>query len=145
MDENVRTVLREKGMKVTPKRLAVADLFRPLRGSMTPEMVWKRLRPKLGALGLPTVYRILEDLVRAGILTRIELADRVLRYAACRAEPGVHHHHLVCVRCGTVSEVEDCAFERHVRGVERRTGFRVTGHRLHVEGLCSKCRQRGRQ
>jgi len=145
MAKDPRTVLREKGIKVTPRRLAVAELFRPLRGSMTPEMVWKRLRPKLGTLGLPTVYRILEDLVQVGILTRIELSDRALRYAACRAEPGVHHHHFVCVRCGAVSEVEGCAFERQVRGVERRTGFRVTGHRLHVEGLCSSCRARRRK
>lgn len=140
-DDTVRTNLRGHGLKATPKRLAVAGLFLSRRGSMTPEAVWQRLRPQLGELGLPTVYRILEDLVRVGLLTRVELEDRVLRYAVCRAEPGTHHHHLVCVSCGDVGEVEGCSFEREVRRVERRTGFRVLSHRLQIDGICSACRR----
>jgi Fur family ferric uptake transcriptional regulator len=141
--ENVSTSLREHGLKVTPKRLAVAGLLLSRRGSM-PEAVWQRLRPKLGALGLPTVYRILEDLERVGLLARIELEDRVLRYAACRAAPGIHHHHTVCIRCGCVGQIADCPFEREVGRLERRTGFRVLRHRLQVEGVCARCRREGK-
>ncbi|MBM3323297.1 transcriptional repressor [candidate division WOR-3 bacterium] len=138
--ENVSASLRSQGLKATPKRLAVARLLKSTRGSITPEQVWKRLRPGLGELGLPTVYRILEDLARVGLLTRVELADNALRYAACRARPATHHHHLVCVNCGAVGVVEGCTFQRQVSRVEARTGFKVLGHKLQVEGLCAGCR-----
>ena len=141
MDESTAAGLRERGLKVTPRRLAVARLLRSRRGAMTPEAVWQRLRPALGSLGLPTVYRILEDLVEAGLLTRVDLGDQVRRYAACRARRGSHHHHTVCVGCGSVGELSDCPVEREVRRLERRTGFRVLSHRLQVEGLCAKCRR----
>jgi Fur family ferric uptake transcriptional regulator len=140
-DESVTASLHRQGLKATPKRLAVAQLLLRTRGSMTPEQVWQKLRPRLGELGLPTVYRILEDLVRVGLATRVELADHALRYAACRARPDTHHHHLVCVNCGAVGVVEGCTFEREVSRVEARTGFRVLGHKLQVEGLCADCRK----
>ncbi len=142
--EKVRASLRGQGLKITPKRLAVARLLLKVHGSMTPEQVWKLLRPKLGELGLPTVYRILEDLTRVGLLTRVELADKALRYAACRARPDTHHHHWVCVGCGAVGVIEGCTFQRQVPRVEARTGFKVLGHKLQVEGLCAGCRKAGR-
>ncbi len=144
VDESVGASLRGQGLKVTPRRLAVARLLLGAKGSLTPEQVWRQLRPELGMLGLPTVYRILEELARVGVLVRVELSDNALHYAACRARPGKHHHHLVCLGCGAVDVVEGCTFERQVSRVETRTGFKVLGHRLQVEGLCAGCRERGR-
>lgn len=142
--ESVAETLRNQGLKVTPRRLAAARLLFESGRAMTPEEVRERLRPALGRLGLPTTYRILDELAGTGLLTRVERDDRVLSYAACRAEPGRHHHHLVCTGCGRV-EVVGCAFPASQRrGIERRTGFRVTGHRMQVEGLCGDCRRRGR-
>jgi Fe2+ or Zn2+ uptake regulation protein len=142
--ESVAGTLRDQGLKVTPRRLAAARLLFDAGRAMTPEEVRGRLRPKLGRLGLPTVYRILDELAGAGLLTRVERDDRLLSYAACRAEPGRHHHHLVCTGCGRV-EVVGCSFpSSQRRNIERRTGFRVTGHRMQVDGLCRECRRKGR-
>jgi Fur family ferric uptake transcriptional regulator len=142
--ETVAGVLRDQGLKVTPRRLAAARLLFESGRAMTPDEVRERLRPKLGRLGLPTVYRIMDELADAGLLTRVEREDRLLSYAACQAERGRHHHHIVCTRCGRV-EVVGCAFPAgQRRGIERRTGFRITGHRMQVEGLCPDCR-RGRR
>ncbi|MFO7674927.1 MAG: Fur family transcriptional regulator [bacterium] len=141
MDEAaVRSALRADGRKATPRRLAIAGLLLRTGRALTPEAVHARLRPRMGRLGLPTVYRALEELVRAGLLTRVERADRVRSYAACGAEPGRHHHHIVCTGCGRV-DVIGCAFpaaER--RRVERRTGYRVSSHTMQVEGRCPACR-----
>jgi Fe2+ or Zn2+ uptake regulation protein len=144
MDEaGVRAALHADGLKATPRRLAIAGLLLATGRAETPEAVRARLRPRLGRLGLPTVYRVLEELAGAGLATRVERGDRARSYAACRAEPDTHHHHIVCTGCGRV-DVIDCAFpagER--RRVERRTGFRVSGHTMQVEGVCPGCRERG--
>ena len=141
--ESVAGTLRDQGLKVTPRRLAAARLLFDAGRAMTPEEVRGRLRPKLGRLGLPTVYRILDELAGAGLLTRVERDDRLRSYAACTAGEH-HHHHIVCTRCGRV-EVVDCPFPARQRAaIERGTGFRVTGHRMQVEGVCPGCRGRKR-
>jgi Fur family ferric uptake transcriptional regulator len=133
-------LLREGGLKATPKRRLVAEYLLARRATRTPEQVWRQLRRKLGALGLPTIYRILEELVSIGILTRVEWPDRNLRYAPCHAEHGRHHHHVVCTECGRVGEVKACTVDEQKRAIERASGFRVLSHRLQIEGLCPRCR-----
>jgi len=131
--------LRSHGLKVTRRRLAVAGLLFDLGRALSAEQVWNRLYPELGRLGLPSVYRILEELTKADLLTRVELDDRIMRYAACCGSDS-HHHHIVCTGCGRVDKV-DCEFpDRAVSRIRRRTGFQVTAHRMQVEGLCRDCR-----
>ena len=139
----LRDALRRKGLKATPRRLAVAGLLATTGRALTAETVHARLLPKLGRLGLQTVYRVLEELAEVGLLTRIERADRLRCYAICRAESNVHHHHIVCTDCGRV-EVVDCIFPvGYRRRIERRTGFRVNGHSMQVAGVCPGCQERG--
>jgi Fur family ferric uptake transcriptional regulator len=133
-------LLRLHGLKATPRRRLVASFLLQQTEARTPDEVRTALRQRSGTLGLPTVYRILEELTRVGLLTRVELRDRNLRYAACRAEAGEHHHHIVCTKCGRVGTIAGCSFERQIRAAERHSGFRVTGHTLQAEGLCPQCR-----
>ncbi|MFO7637963.1 MAG: Fur family transcriptional regulator [bacterium] len=139
-DAEIRAALHADGLKATPRRLAVARLLFATGKALTSEEVHARLRLRLDRLGLQTVYRVLEELAGAGLLARVERPDRVRSYAACRAEPNTHHHHIVCTHCGRVDVVE-CGFPaRQRRGIEQRTGFRVSGHTMQVSGLCPDCR-----
>jgi Fur family ferric uptake transcriptional regulator len=54
----------------------------------------------------------------------------------------VHHHHLICERCGEVTTIPSCEVEDWAASVAKRRGFRVTGHRADVYGLCARCRRR---
>ena len=138
--EKIGELLRSNGLKDTPKRQLVARHVLASRAARTPEQVWHHLRPRLGELGLPTVYRVLQELAEIGIIAEIDLGDRNRRYATCRTTPGIHHHHIVCTKCRSVREIPTCAFNRQVRAIERTTGFRITGHRLQVDGVCPNCR-----
>ena len=132
-------LLRKGGLKATPKRRMVAEYLLDSGGARTVEDIRHHLRRRLATLGLPTVYRIAEELAGIGLLARIDLGDRVVRYAACGSHGTGHHHHIVCVKCGSVEVMPTCLFQRQVKALEQTTGFRITGHRLHVEGTCPKC------
>ncbi|OYD13952.1 hypothetical protein CH330_09730 [candidate division WOR-3 bacterium JGI_Cruoil_03_51_56] len=134
----VETALRKNGFKVTPKRKAIAQLLLSSNKALTPTQVWRKLRPTMGKLGLPSVYRILEELTVAGLLTRIDLFDRILRYAASCAKPG-QHHHLVCVKCGRVDIIDCCFQKKEASRIEQQTGFKITSHSMQVQGLCPNC------
>ena len=134
-------LLREAGLKATPKRRMVAEYLLDSGCARAVEDIRHHLRKRFETLGLPTVYRIAEELTEIGLLARIDLGDRVVRYAACRAHGTGHHHHIVCIKCGSVGVIPKCVFHRQVKALEQTTGFRITGHRLHVEGTCPKCRK----
>ena len=55
-----------------------------------------------------------------------------------------HHHHLVCVECGGVSDFTvptryERSVERAIAEVAAETGFRARAHRLDLVGVCADC------
>lgn len=76
-----------------------------------------------------TVYRNLNLLCEKQDIYRVVMAD--CDRFDLRADP---HHHMRCVLCGSVVDVDlpyDAAYDAQL---SRETGYRVLGHRLVVEG-----------
>ncbi|MHB8572869.1 MAG: Fur family transcriptional regulator [Candidatus Dormibacteria bacterium] len=83
-----------------------------------------------------TVFRAVAHLEGEGLIARVELGDGRVRY-----EPAERHHdHVVCDRCGQVSDSgTDCLLEGAAQHVSRMTGFQVRTHHLVFTGLCADC------
>jgi len=137
--ETYLQTLKNNRLKITPRRKAVINLFVNCGVRMGPFDVYGKLRKKLPILGLPTVYRILDELMKAGILVKSLSEDRQLRYALC-ALPGEHHHHFTCRKCKKVEEVDFCNFKGVSQFIENELNAKVETHQLQIEGLCSKCK-----
>ena len=95
------------------------------------------------AVPLSSLYRIIGDLVSAGVLIRLEFAEGFARFELDE-ELAEHHHHLVCTECGDVIDLELPDLERTIdrasEGIRQRAGFRPRSHRLDFFGECSACR-----
>jgi len=129
--------LKAQKLKITPKRQAILDYFIREDRYLTPEQVWERLKKDFKYLSFPSVYRNLESFKDCGILVRIQREDRRLCYALCNAIESVHHHHhIVCVKCGRVDDVEGCALS----GVKDASGYKVLKHTVQLEGICPECK-----
>lgn len=128
--------LRRTGQRVTPQRVTVADALVASRRPVSAQELYERLRRTHPGLGRATVFRTLETLVAAGAARRFERAGHVHAYVSCR--PG-HHHHLVCTRCGRVTEIG----EEYVRPLGERAarehGFEVDDARVDFYGRCAAC------
>ena len=128
--------LKAQKLKITPKRQAILDCFIKEGRFLTPEQVWEKLKKSFKHLGYPSVYRNLESFKDCGILTKIQREDRRLYYALCNIPEGhLHHHHIVCIKCGKVDDVEGCVLS----GVKNASGYKVLKHIVQLEGLCPKC------
>jgi len=128
--------LKAQKLKITPKRQAILDCFIKEGRYLTPEQVWEKLRKNSKRLGVPSVYRNLESFQDRAIRVRIQREDRRLYYALCNIhEAHQHHHHIVCIRCGKVDDVEGCVLS----GVKNASGYKVLKHIVQLEGLCPKC------
>jgi Fur family ferric uptake transcriptional regulator len=85
--------------------------------------------------GLTTVYRTLAALADAGLLdTFNEGAEQ--RFRLCGT---THHHHLVCLSCGSIEEVKGGALEDWVARTARKRRFVVVSHRADIYGRCTEC------
>ena len=110
------------------------DTLRDARGPLSAQ----DLHAKLGrTVGLATVYRTLQGLVDAG---QVDVFRRDSGEALFRLCNPVHHHHLVCDRCGRVEEIDACEVEPWAAEVARRRGFSITGHQADIFGRCPSCR-----
>src|SRR5690606_6094143 len=93
-------LLRAANLKATKPRLAVlaalAKVGKPLG---VPEL--QRAHRDFDAV---TLYRVLDDLFKAGILRRVDVRHGHADYELAHH----HHHHLVCTRCGMIEDIDDC-------------------------------------
>lgn len=141
--EQGRAILKRLKLKVTPKRLEVISCLGSEASFLSADELWQRIKLRLASIGLPTVYRILDELAEAGVVTRIFLADRKQYYYLCARQE--HHHHFVCESCRRVEDVEQCGLEGVAHEIARRSGGRVTSHILQINGLCGDCSNKGRK
>ena len=85
-----------------------------------------------------SIYRILEELERLGLVTRLDLGQGLARYEPARGEG--HHHHMVCRACGDLFPFEDEGLERSIAKVSKAVEFDVDEHDVVLRGTCGACR-----
>jgi Fur family ferric uptake transcriptional regulator len=131
--------LRVAGLKATVPRLSVLELFRSrVIKHGTAVDVYHRLRKGNVDFGLVTVYRVLMQLVQAGILVRNSFNTEA---AVFELDEGDHHDHLLCTNCGKVEEFTDLEIERRQENIAKERGFILADHSLALYGKCAKCKQ----
>lgn len=131
------TLARVSGLKPTAQRMAIIEALEGKDRPVTAQALHDELRGS-GAPGLATVYRTLRALAASGTAETFEAEPGEVAYKLCEE---MHHHHLICERCGQVETIPSCEVEDWAAAVAKRRGFRVTGHRADVYGLCASCRR----
>ena len=128
-------VLRERGLRATPQRRLVLKAVSEL-GHATPEQVCDFVQAQTASLNLSTVYRALELLEELGVVSHTHLQHGSPTY---QVADHVDHLHLVCRRCGSVTEADlDLARPLAVT-VAQNLGFRTDLAHLSLHGVCGEC------
>jgi Fe2+ or Zn2+ uptake regulation protein len=130
------TALERAGYRLTEPRREVASLIADQAGHFAAADIVAEARARDLGIGRATVFRTLDALSEVGVVERIDLPNGEHAYLACDA---VHHHHVICSRCGRSRDVDDAGLRTVVRDIARRTGYRIDDHRLELFGLCPDC------
>jgi Fur family ferric uptake transcriptional regulator len=134
------TALRDSGLRVTKQRVAVMHALADAPHSGA-DAVLARVRADVGQVSTQAVYDVLNTLTDRGLVRRIQPAGSSARY---ELRVGDNHHHVVCRRCGVVSDI-DCAagaapcLEPHGLA-DTSPGFVVDEAEVTYWGLCAACR-----
>lgn len=132
--------LKELNMKVTPKRLAILDILDGEAVYVGPEEIWEKMKRRFARIGLPTVYRNLEELSSGGIITKVIHPNRQLYYYYCRNR--THHHHFICISCRKVQDLDLCGIRGIEKNIEKTVKGKVLSHLIQINGLCGRCAER---
>jgi Fur family ferric uptake transcriptional regulator len=90
-----------------------------------------------------SLYRTLAILEESDVLRKHHGPDGVGRYELSEWLTG-HHHHVVCVSCGEIEDIEvplraEKDLTTIVATLGQQSGYRVLDHVLEVEGVCASC------
>ena len=136
-EEEYSEFLKRLQLKATPRRVELLKILAGESGYAGPEEIWQKMKRKFNRMGLPTVYRILEELSEKGVISKIIHPSRQLYYYYCgNAE---HHHHFICVSCRKVEDLNFCATREIEKEVARHLKGKVLSHILQINGLCEPC------
>lgn len=136
--KHIKEKLAQGDYKITPQRQVILDVMQEAEGDhLTAEEVLQAARRKSPRLGIATVYRTLERLAALGILYKTRFDEGKHRYEMADAGQH-HHHHIQCVQCGRIVELEEGLLDSLESRVEQQ-GFAVINHRLTIYAICPQC------
>lgn len=126
--------LRNAGLKVTQPRLRVLDVLeRNAQEHMSAEDVYRALLEAGEDVGLATIYRVLTQFEQAGLVMRHNFEEG---RAVFELDSGQHHDHIVCVKCGLITEFVDNTIEQRQQRIASEHGMRLIDHSLVLYGEC---------
>ena len=136
MKEFLIRKMREKGLKLTPQRLAIVDVLIE-KNLLHPSarIIYDTAKRRTKGLGLSTVYFTLNELSKHGIIKTLEFDKMENRYEGNLTD----HINLVCKECHGITDYR-IPIVIDSREIARKTKFSVTETRLEYYGYCQKCR-----
>ena len=132
-------LLKAGGLRCTGKRLAILDSLAGASHPMDVEEIHKSLMNGGIHLSLSTVYRALEDMEAAGIVSRMSFGESGRRFFELNSIS--HRHYLRCLGCNKLLPLDSCPISNYQNKLEKETGYSILGHRLDIYGYCPKCRK----
>jgi Fur family transcriptional regulator, stress-responsive regulator len=128
-------LLRQRGLRVTPQRLAVLRTVSDAPHA-TADAVAETVKGEIGSISVQAVYDALAALTEKGLLRRIQPAGSSARYEARVAD---NHHHLICRTCNRTIDV-DCALgEPPCLTVVDDFGYEIDEAEVIYWGRCPDC------
>lgn len=132
--EDLIASLRSAGLRATRPRRAVCEVIARHHGEhLTAAAILERVRVEVDQA---TVYRTLDSLEQAGVLTHTHLGHGPSVYHL--ADDSAHHH-IVCSGCGDTAEVPVGDLAPAIEQAVDGTGFRVDAGHFALTGLCPRC------
>jgi Fur family peroxide stress response transcriptional regulator len=135
---NFHSLCRKHKLAATHQRQVIYETVMSLHGHPSPELIYEKVKKKVPAISLATVYKNVRTFLDAGMLREVSV-----HHGSLKVEPNEHaHHHLVCIRCKRITDLDE---ERlgpvriPVRVKEWPRGFQVTRIAIDVLGVCAAC------
>ena len=134
---DLMAVLCLRGYRVTIPRKMIVSLMEKKHEGFTAQALCE----ELPSVGRATVFRTLKLFLEIGVLCKLDSIGGAPIYSLCQRG---HHHHSVCIKCGTVEEFRLATVERLLSAIGDEIPEQVVGHSIELYMDCKNCARNGR-
>ena len=131
--DEIRNILIDKGLKVTPQRLAVLEAVIELGNHPSAEKVIEFIKSNHPNIAVGTVYKTLETYVEKGIVKKVKTDRDIMRYDAVLDK----HHHLYCLESERVEDYYDDDLNKMIEDYFKKNeikNFKIEDIKLQIIG-----------
>ncbi|MFN2394593.1 MAG: Fur family transcriptional regulator [Bacteroidales bacterium] len=131
--EDISRKLIDKGLKVTPQRIAVYEAVIQLNNHPTAESIIRYIKKTWPHIATATVYKVLDALTENGLIKRVKTEKDIMRYDAILEK----HHHLYCTETDRIEDYNDEHLDTMIEDYFHRNGipdFKIEDIKLQING-----------
>ena len=131
--DTIKNKLQEKGLKITPQRLAILQALMSHKNHPTADMIMEYIRVNHPNIATGTVYKILETFVDHQLIKKVQTEKDVMRYDAILD----HHHHLFCTESERIEDYVDTELDELLQSYFIKKGipdFKIEDIQIHFNG-----------
>ncbi len=132
-----KRLFQQQGVDKLTSRFQILETFLKLEHHVTIKDILAQLGQDKIELDEGLVLNSMELLCRFGFASKIEFDDKETQYE--HRHLGLHHDHMVCIKCDSILEFKDEEIERQQFKVANVYGFHMLQHKMEIYGICSKC------
>jgi Fur family ferric uptake transcriptional regulator len=129
-----KSFMKAEGLRCTSERLDVLQEIYRSSTHLDADEIFVRLRKKGTGISRATVYHTLDLLFRFNLVTKIDLGHKHAHYE--RAYGVANHLHIICQRCGKISEATSSELAVMMEKLCAENGFTLGSFSLQVFGEC---------
>ena len=132
-------VLHDAGFRVTAQRKIILEAVAYQVGwHVHPKDIYSYVQERDKSIGLATVYRTLKMLEDMDLLNKIYMMGMQDDHTVGENK---HHYHIICLKCGSIVDIEDNPFDEVRSFVKQEYGFEATQVKMSIYGLCEDCKR----
>ena len=129
--------IKQRGLKVTPQRVAIFEAVVKLKNHPTAENIIEYIKKNNPTISVGTVYKVLDSFVEHGLLSKVKNEKDIMRYDAVMH----HHHHLYCDETDRIDDYNDPELDKLINDYFEKNkikGFEVKDINLQITGTFKK-------
>lgn len=133
-----KQLLKINSLKFTIQREVILEMLYNSDEHLTPEALHHLIQVKHPDLntGIATVYRTLSLLEDSEMVTSLSFGAQGKKYELGAKD---HHDHIICTKCGSISEFVDEEIESRQKKIAEELGFLMQEHSMQIYGICKTC------
>lgn len=106
-----------------------------LKSHITADAVYEFIKKEYPTIGKGTVYRNLGILAEQGVIRKLEIPDG----PDCFDYVPEKHHHIKCVKCGKLFDVDIMEMPDFLNSVKNTNGVKILDYDIYFKGICADC------
>ena len=128
-------IMNKDKPEISKRQQQLLNELKKCSDELSGQELHRQLHQSEKAMGLTTVYRNLQTLVKQGLIRSRHLPNGEVLYAPVERDI----HHLTCVSCGETTPLKGCPVK--TMDIPKKTDrkFELLFHTLEYFGICQNC------